>query len=152
MIVPVDAYWEQLLAATTANVVAGNFAGLLHAAKMNLFTNNIGLTNLLLYASFTLPTAPGVVEQAVAFPAAATRNRLGGFELNAPALTFQMSDDTTPAGYYGYIVYQLGTPNILLYAELFGNILSLNDTWDAIIIAANVAFGGSGYGEATIEP
>jgi hypothetical protein len=150
VIVPVDAYWEKLLADLTSSVTAGNFTGVLSGTKMNLYTTAIGLTNALVYSSMTLPTAPGVVDQTVVWPAAAVRQGVGIFGLNAPLLNFQMTDNTTPGPYYGYFVYIAGTPNILLFAEAFSTNYNLNDTWDYISIGANVQFGGGSFGTATV--
>jgi hypothetical protein len=140
---------QKILAAYVESVTAGNYSGPFVTAQVQIFTSNTVPTNLSLLANFTLPTAPGVVYQAAGFGTSVYRSSSGGYELNGSLLEFAMTDDTVPAGYYGYIITNDASPKVLLGAEIFPNgPWNLNDTFDAIQIVPNVMLGGIGFGQA----
>jgi hypothetical protein len=137
---------QQVLVNAEAPVVSPGLAGVLAGAKIELFTNAIGLTSRTVYADLTVPTYSGYAPKNATF-GAPYRRQEGGIAVNSAYVTFSEASTITPTQVYGFMCTDGATPPVLLFAELIpGGPISLNDALDAASGTMQAAIGGPDFG------
>ena len=144
-------YLQQELAVDACDHVAsGDFDGVLHGAKVRLFTNNMVPSKDTLVGDLTVPTYSGYADVVASFGAPVRRDS-GGIATQGAVCSFAMPDATVPTSVYGYAIIDASTPAKLLGVEMFpGGRRDLADALDIISLVPEIAFGGPDQGSAHI--
>jgi hypothetical protein len=149
MIVLTDDLTQALVAAAIEHVASGSFSGPLYSASVQLFTNNISLTNATTLAELTAPTYTGYADLAITWSSVYKRSD-GVYAILSQLLTFTESSPASVAQIYGYAVYTGTSPKVLQYAELFPEPVTLSDLLTPLNFLTEFALSPDGNSSATI--
>ena len=139
---------QQLLVDATTVVSSGSFHGAISAAQIEIFTNNFAIGPKTVYSDLTVPTYTGYAPITAAF-AAPFRRREGGIAVNSAFVKFQQASTPTATTVYGIMITDGGSPPKLLAAEIIpGGPIALIDDLDALSVSAQLAIGGSDFGQS----
>jgi hypothetical protein len=139
-------FQQQMFVNAEAPVVSPGLAGALAAAKIEIFTNAIGLLPTTTYADLIVPTYSGYAAKTATF-AAPFRRQEGGIGVNSAFVNFFQASTLTDTQVYGFMCTDGATPPNLLFAELIPNgPISLIDALDHVAGTMQAAIGGPDFG------
>jgi hypothetical protein len=140
---------DLILTQLNTTVTAADFAGMLTACQMFLYSNNIAANSQTLLAGFTQAAVFAAPYQACVF-ADPARNSDGGFAIGTALINWVLASPYAPTSFYGYGIATTGGTPVLLWSEPFPfGQYNFVDQYSQLQISAQLAIGAANFGAAT---